>query len=201
MTGHPEHDDIQRDLAALLAEVEPSAGFAAGVRARIAADEHARQRAWMSWAIPVTAVIAIGFVSWTFVSRKNSSPAPAPAATARIASAEAGVASPAVTPFVATPRTASAARPTSVPAVIQISATPEPRVLVADDQMTALVHYLDRLNAGGAPVPPAIGPQYDADGLLLQPAPVVITPLPALVARPDDDKNTRPDSKSSGKDQ
>jgi hypothetical protein len=196
MTGDPEHDDIQRDLAALLAEVEPSPGFAAGVRARIAADGDARQRAWMSWALPATAVVIVGVLSWSAVSRNDSASGPLPAATARTASTDIRLAAPAAISNAARPQTAPMAKPVSVAAVAK--ATPEPQVLVPDDQMAALVHYLDRRNGGETADVPGPGALYDTDGFLLRPAPVVIAPLPPLAVFPDDDKSVKPDGRGSG---
>ena len=73
-------------------------------------------------------------------------------------------------------------------------------MLVADDQMTALVHYLDRLNQGVVPASGSSGPQYDAEGVLVPPAPLVIAPLPLSGELPDEDKTAKPEGKGSGKD-
>ncbi len=203
MTDQPElpEIDIQRELRALLAEVAPSPAFAAGVRARIAADEAKRSRAWLAWAIPAAAVVTVGVGAWLFVPRLIT---PAlPGATQSVtftpgASAPAQVA-------VNVPAASHASAPRIV---AREPRTPAPHpasrefeVLVPDDQMTALVHYLDRLNEGITPTATTFGPTYDADGLLVAPVPLVITPLPLLGAPPDDNTTTKPDGKGSGKDQ
>jgi hypothetical protein len=190
-----ESDVIQRELRALLAEVEPSPAFAAGVRARIAADDAKRGRAWLWWAMPAAAVLMVGVATWPLVSRRVVPSRPS--AADRVAA------------VVPTPVVVPAPGPSPVPAPHAVAREPQivPQpaahgfeVLVPDDQMTALVHYLDGLNRGVVPASGASGPQYDADGVLVPPAPLVITPLPALGEPPDEDKNAKPDGKGAGKD-
>jgi hypothetical protein len=81
----PEMSDVERDLASLLS-LEPSAGFAAGVRARAARVPKARLR--LAWALAAAAaVILCAGAAVTWIAREGAAPARpnAPSPAARIA--------------------------------------------------------------------------------------------------------------------
>jgi hypothetical protein len=182
-------DDLQRELGAMLADVSPSARFAAGVHGRIAESagrtdrlERSR-RAWMWWTLPACASVAIVAVfGWMIVKRQPMSRH----ATQTVASAVRAASVDRVS------RADRISRIDRIGHVDRPTAKRGPDVLVPGDQSIALVHYLERLDRGQASVPQAFGSRYDNDGMLVDPAPVVITPLPALAApadAPRDDKD------------
>ena len=176
--------DVLDELGALL-DVEPSAAFAAHVRHAIERDTP-RRLSWRLMAVVGMGVALAGVVFTVAIQR----PAPVRARVSRIASA--------ATPPVQEPARSAAPEPREVQDGREMA--PKPRVPVAAEEIVDLspvVTHVDGVDVivpgdqrlalarlvagirGGRVVVAATGlPKYDADGLLLPIAPVVLTTIP-----------------------
>jgi hypothetical protein len=178
-----EHaNDVLRELQAQLT-VEPSAAFAAGVRARVAAEP---ARTGLGWWRPVVAVAAsVAVLAGVWIARGHGrAPVAAPMAVVAadtatvplVAAAAAGVPTPAPTP--ASPKR-PAARP-SRGAVRSIEAE-VPRALVPADQRIALRQLLAAVRDGRASVPGAPSTVDEITGEL---KPLMAIDVPLIVVEP-----------------
>jgi len=174
-----EQDDIQRDLEAMLAAA-PSPAFQVRVRQRIA-EEAVRPRwsrgtVWTAAAAGCVLAIVGMALPWRAVARNR--PAAAPPVQARAISPPNSSQSGAIREA---PRSAGSTRGRAAHAPPASPARPD-EVMVPPGEQLALIHLLQGLKEHRISVPPPLGPNVDADGLLLPPDPVTIVPLPELVA-------------------
>ena len=193
-------DDALKELETALS-ITPSPDFAARVRQRIAEQHRATPRGrllwWLGPAALAAGAVVIAVAVWPARPHVASTGAPP-----YVAPAELGPASPTASsaPIAPTPTGVRSALRTARPA--PTTTRPAPRgiegsarrtggdarhvaeILVPDDERLALNRLLKAVREGRAVVPaPLPGPAVDADGNLLEPAPIeipliIIKPLP-----------------------
>jgi hypothetical protein len=176
-----EQDDIRRDLEAMLAAAAPSPAFHVRVRQRIA-EEAVRPRwskasVWTAAAAACVLAIGVGMALPRRAVTRNRPTASLPV-LARATSPPSSSQSDAIREA---PRSAGFARGR---AAHERRASPGrlDEVMVPPGEQLALIYLLQGLKEHRVSVPPPLGPNVDADGLLLPPDPVTIVPLPDLVA-------------------
>jgi hypothetical protein len=157
-------DEFERALRAEL-DIEPSPGFEAGLRRRLAQARPAR-RGWRFLAPALAALTAVAVLAG-LAARGTPPPPPASshaAAVARPAPLAPGPEVPLAPPRAPSPvRAATGAR--------------GPRVIVPPGQREALLRFVARLDAESLPAPPALASPAALADDLPAPAPIAIAPL------------------------
>jgi hypothetical protein len=160
-------DDPFNDLKAAL-DVAPSPAFAARVRAEVA-ESPGRASGWRL--ATGCALLLVAVVSGTVVWRAKRGDAAVPQSDLTSTAAAATAAGKMTEMVVSLP---APARRLSLASTTPRARTTKLEVLVPPDQAIAVAQLLVALREGRPTLPPAAGPMFDEQGLLLAPTPIEI---------------------------
>ena len=176
-----DDQDIERQLKAAL-NVEPSAGFEAGVRRRLQDDRPPRRVALPAWAAAAAAVVVLAG-GWLLVTGQHSSDPETAVLTARKPDAAPLAGGPAV-PL---PPAPGRPQPQPIPSARQAESGKtdvlrdrnSPEVIVPRGQLEAILRIVRDANAGrlAIPEPPPATPAVPSELLI---TPLVIQPIPVV---------------------
>lgn len=171
-------DELLSELKTAL-DVEPSSGFAAGVRERVAHASGRQRPSWLVWVGMGLAAAAVVIVATVWSTRGAGTPAPVVATVAN--SAAPVVAAPSTVDRASQPVTEPTTTNTGAKIVRRERAAAKPEVLVSRDEADGIRALVSGLNDGTIDPASLATPPPDASVPLEMPAiviaPIVVAPL------------------------